>query len=397
MRVSWINTGTVYRRMEGDITNIDTVPVGIYEIGANMSGWFLTKVADKFTFNHKVYNINNDFIDYIEKTYNNTTGNMGILLTGLQGSGKTVDAKCIANKLNLPVIIVKPMEDNNNLLSFLFSLNFDCVLFFDEFEKQFGKHDSFILQIMDGVYTNAFRKVFLLTTNSLDINEHLLSRPSRIRYVRKYGNINKSVVEAYLQENLNDTANADQLLDYIDTLTISTIDILKTIVEEVNIHGVKGFLKQKSTFNVETASYIYRTTQGKITKELQEYYNYTIDSFLKEVDVFENYYKYNDIYKQKKEKVATQEEVNRLEKEFRDLKSSIASMDRRSTEIDKPYYKLIPNKDYFRYEPVIIVDTVNHVVVTRSTDYFTFHYINNYDSKPSLYSPSTVISNDDLF
>lgn len=36
------------------------------------------------------------------------------------------------------------------------------------------------------------------------------------------------------------------LLDFIDSLTISTIDILKTIVNEVNIHGIEGLRRASS-------------------------------------------------------------------------------------------------------------------------------------------------------
>ncbi len=397
MRVSWINTGTVYRRMEGDITNIDTVPVGIYEIGVNMSGWFLTKIADKFTFNHKVYNINDDFIDYVEKTYDNTTGNIGILLNGLQGSGKTVDAKCIANRLNLPIIIVKSMgEDNDSLMSYLSSFNFDCVLFFDEFEKQFAENDPFILQIMDGVYNSLFRRVFLLTTNKLDINENLLSRPSRIRYILEYKNLDKSVVEMYLNDNLKNIDDKDQLIDYIDTLTISTIDILKSVVEEVNIHGVEEFLKQKHTFNVNTASYVYRTTYAKISIINYQRCNYTIDAFLKDVDIYENYYKYEDLYNAKKKAATSQEEIDRLDKEFEKLVNFRSTLYNRTVETDKPYYKLIVNKDSFDNEPVVAVYEDKHVITTIEGGYICYYFIHNHDEKPSLYSPKVNVDRFEL-
>lgn len=34
--------------------------------------------------------------------------------------------------------------------------------------------------------------------------------------------------------------------DLLDSLTISTIDILKTIVNEVNIHGIEGLRRASS-------------------------------------------------------------------------------------------------------------------------------------------------------
>ena len=91
VRVSWINTGTTYRRMEGDICNIDTIPFGVYEVDLSMTGWYLTKIADKFTFNYKLYNIQSDFLDYVTKTYNSTNGNLGILMNGTRGSGEKTE------------------------------------------------------------------------------------------------------------------------------------------------------------------------------------------------------------------------------------------------------------------------------------------------------------------
>lgn len=121
------------------------------------------------------YKMQEDFIDHVIKTYNNTEGNLGIMFTGTKGTGKTVTAKELANKLNLPVIIVKDMGDHNqSMIEFLSGIEGDCVLFLDEFEKNFSESDSTILQIMDGVYNSKYRKVFLLTTNAMSINENMV-------------------------------------------------------------------------------------------------------------------------------------------------------------------------------------------------------------------------------
>lgn len=45
------------------------------------------------------------------------------------------------------------------------------------FEKNFKEEDSTVLQIMDGVYNSNHRKIFLLTTNNMHINENLVGRP----------------------------------------------------------------------------------------------------------------------------------------------------------------------------------------------------------------------------
>lgn len=68
-----------------------SLPVGIYSIC----------LTDKFVFPYKMYGLQNEFIDHVIKTYHATEGNLGIMLTGTKGTGKTVTAKELANKLNL--------------------------------------------------------------------------------------------------------------------------------------------------------------------------------------------------------------------------------------------------------------------------------------------------------
>lgn len=228
MNKVWMCSGSTYTQVGSGYKVSESLPVGIYSISLTMTGYHLDKYADKFVFPYKMYGLQEDFIDHVIKTYNNTEGNLGIMFTGTKGTGKTVTAKELANKLNLPVIIVKDMGDHNqSMIEFLSGIEGDCVLFLDEFEKNFSESDSTILQIMDGVYNSKYRKVFLLTTNAMSINENMVGRPSRIRYVKKFENLDLKVVNEYLDDALEVPEARQDLLDFIDSLTISTIDILK--------------------------------------------------------------------------------------------------------------------------------------------------------------------------
>jgi hypothetical protein len=281
-------------------------------------------------------------------------------------------------------------ENNPGLISYLSSFNFDCIFFFDEFEKQFDESDCSILQIMDGVYNSEFRKIFLLTTNQLNINPNLLSRPSRIRYVREFGNLSKSVVEEYLDDNLKDNSGREDLLNYIDTLTISTIDILKAIVEEVNIHGVESFLEAKKFFNVEIASYTYRGTSGRVELEDVKDGNYNIQSFLKDVYAYKNRYALREKFNSDMEVAKNDDERIKIKKAYNEASRITAHMDYFTVyEQDKAWDKLKPDKDLFNNEQVIGVDVKNNVVVTTVLDgYIYFYLIENPSQRPSLYQES---------
>ena len=145
------------------------------------------------------------------------------------------------------------------LADFISKINCACVLFFDEFEKNFDTskgHDLELLSIMDGVYNSPYRRIFLLTTNKLYINENFIGRPSRIRYKKSFGNLSTDVIMEYLDDCLEDKTKIQEVLEFIDSLSISTIDILKSVVEELNIHkcSIHDF---RNFINVEQAKYQY--------------------------------------------------------------------------------------------------------------------------------------------
>lgn len=204
----------------------------------------LQKIGDAFEFNFKIYELGcEEMLQIIKRTWESDVfvegkKNLGVIFNGLKGTGKTLSAKLLCNALDLPVLIVQSPYDG--LVNFLQTLCFECVVFIDEAEKTFkmGEDDDALLRLIDGVY-NQTRKLYVLTTNQLTLNDNLLGRPGRIRYRFEFGNLQPKAVKDYLDDNLL-IEYADQresILEQIDLLEISTIDILKALVDEVNIHG----------------------------------------------------------------------------------------------------------------------------------------------------------------
>lgn len=254
----WIQDGNTF--MKGSSTtkaHPEGLPKGIYEVKESMTGYYLNRLGDSFVFNYKLYGINNDFIEHFIKTYNNTAGNLGVLFNGIKGTGKTVTAEELCNRLGLPVIIVKSCKEADDMLKFLATqINFDCIFFFDEYEKEF-RESSTVLSFMDGVHNSQYRKIFLLTTNELEINSNLLGRPSRIRYVRSFGNLPEETTLELLNDILIDKNAVESVLDLIRQMQIITVDLVKALAQEVNIHGVDKIDMIRKNFNLEFSDFTY--------------------------------------------------------------------------------------------------------------------------------------------
>ena len=251
MQSCWQVSGNQYKPDEKS-SQIDILPSGIYTIQNHpMLGLYLTKTGEDFEFNHKIYGIEKDFINRVTKSYSVITDNMGVLLNGVKGTGKSVTAKLICNELKnfLPIIIVDKAYEG--LPQFISKIQQEVIIFIDEFEKVYQEYSSEVLTIMDGVYKTGYKRLFLLTTNNLYINQNMLQRPGRIRYVKTYGDLELPVVKEIIDDLLLYPEFRADCLEAISTLEIITIDLVKAIINEVNIH-VESPTKFMDVFNVKS-------------------------------------------------------------------------------------------------------------------------------------------------
>jgi len=217
-------------------TQIDTLPPAVYklEFDTLRNVFYLDFVQNEFYFPYKVYGVETKFVDRMCKTWHHTDGNLGILLNGLKGTGKTVTAELICNELKMPVILVQ--KHHENLVSFLNTIHQNVIVFIDEYEKIFDYYSNSLLSIMDGAFKTSHRKLFILTTNELKIDKNLMQRPSRIRYIKTFSDLSLDVIEEIVDDMLvyKDLKNAT--IKMISELPIITIDLVKAVIEEVNIH-----------------------------------------------------------------------------------------------------------------------------------------------------------------
>lgn len=241
-RQKWINEGGVLFPIPGSATLLSTPGNGVFRIyvDARTGRIGLEKIAESFIVNFKVYGTEGKAInDHIIHTWNSDVfqksgKNLGVIFNGLKGTGKTIAAKQLCNRLGLPTIVVsKPVD---GLLEFIQALNFEAAVLIDEAEKTFDEESEILLKMIDGVY-NHRRKLYILTTNELTLDDNLIGRPGRIRYVKRFGNLELDVINEVIADTLEDKSLSDGLIKLVNSLEISTIDILKSLIEECNITG----------------------------------------------------------------------------------------------------------------------------------------------------------------
>ena len=364
----WLQDGNIFN--QGSATTVshpEGLPKGIYEVKLSMTGFYLSKIAESFTFDYKLYGLNQKFINYVLKTYENTTGNLGVLLDGIKGTGKTVVAKELCNHLQLPVILVQSMgsDTNDKLIKYLSTaIDFDCIFFFDEYEKEF-KDSSDVLSFMDGTYNSIYRKVFLLTTNELNVDPNLLGRPSRIRYKKSFGNLSEEVTREILNDILKDKTAIEKVIELTHSMNIITIDLIKAIATEINIHGAEALPDIKETFNIEFSkfSYLYKIIQVR---------HYNVEFTPENIkNLLQTYRNYKELRKR------DWDEYSDEERKFSNTWSTRFSDDFGSTVEDKEFKYLKPG-DYFENDRILIINTEEKYLVTMTEyGYVRIYLINS--------------------
>lgn len=269
------------------------IPAGIYEPYSSMMGTFLGRQEDKFVFSHKIYGIEHNFIQHVLRTYEHSDKNVGVLMNGTKGAGKTVTAKTLANMCGLPIILVN--AGNIDILSYFDDVSQPLCFFFDEFEKIMDHSDNAkvapLLSFVDGT-SSSTKHLMLFTSNESKISPFFLDRPGRIRYIKQYGSLEAPVIKEILDDMLEYPEFRKDILDWVVYFKYLTIDMLISIIKEVNIHRMspKAFghffnvNNEKPTYNIEVT--VTHMLTGKVwnIEHWRIYSDTTISQLLDEFD-----------------------------------------------------------------------------------------------------------------
>lgn len=218
----------------------DKLPVGVYHLlFDDRIGYYLNKKED-FKLPSKIYGDHSIVERWLTSYRTNDTKNLGIVLSGLKGTGKTITAQMLCNESKLPIILITDGFDGSDFVNFMSQpeLN-ECVVFVDEYEKIYPSgYNSKVnvtdfLSLMDGNFKS--HKIFLLTVNEFKINEFLINRPSRIKYRKIYEQLEYDVLEEVIEDLLINKNFKDSIIQFFNKLDFTTFDILISMINEINL------------------------------------------------------------------------------------------------------------------------------------------------------------------
>lgn len=211
-----------------DVEIMDALPPAVYSMKfSKMQGfWFEPMQLEPFS--GRIYGEQGRMAEKVERRYRMVEGrNLGVLLSGPKGTGKSLFVRNLAAKLSaeMPVIVVKE-NGGQPMLAELASLKGRAVIIFDEFEKMFRadatagsgcntrendiREQETALSFFDGVETRQ-EKLLLLTVNeTYNLSRLLLGRPGRIHYHFRMALPTTAEIEDYLADNLGANAPTDR-------------------------------------------------------------------------------------------------------------------------------------------------------------------------------------------
>ncbi len=209
-----------------------------------MTGFYLDEYADIQVKEDKIYGEQVCKVQKVLQTYGKFNRNLGVILSGSKGIGKSMFARLLsveAIKDNIPVIVVDQYIPG--IASYLETIDQSVMVLFDEFDKTFGDikpsdgepdPQAALLGLFDGITQG--RKLFVITCNDIrKLNDFFINRPGRFHYHFRFGYPSADEIRTYLYDKLAAEYyhEIEQIVTFSRKVDLN-YDCLRAIAFEVN-------------------------------------------------------------------------------------------------------------------------------------------------------------------
>ena len=283
-----VESGKRYRIFNDAITTYDQLPPKTYRVDYDPETriFSLLEAHDFEIPETKIYGQHLDKVKKVLNSMDKMNRNLGVILSGDKGIGKSLFSKCLglkARKKGIPVILVN--EYHEGIANFLEEIEQTVMILFDEYDKTFDekKHNcqAEMLSLFDGV--SAGKKLFVITCNEIQsLSQYLINRPGRFHYHFRFLYPTADEIRDYMEDKLD-----KQYYDEIENVIAFSVrmnlnyDCLRSIAFELN-NGLK-FQEAINDLN------IIRISQYKNIKIIVEFENQaTLSGKIKEWQLYDN-------------------------------------------------------------------------------------------------------------
>lgn len=259
-----IQSGNQFRIFNNDMKTYDQIPAQTYLVEFSKEIGFYMSLYQEIHINEKVYGIHEQKVSKVLNSFKIFNRNLGVILSGERGIGKTLFAKILASKAveqGYPLIIVNTYFPG--IAEYLNTIDQEVIILFDEFDKTFKSGDNFdpqteMLTLFDGVAQG--KKLFVVTCNDLrGLNDYLVNRPGRFHYHFRFEYPTTEEIKVYMRDKLPPKRYCDEIdkiISFSQRVPLN-YDCLRAIAFEMywNEVGFEESIKDLNILNLNNETY----------------------------------------------------------------------------------------------------------------------------------------------
>lgn len=262
-----INIGNTYKIYDNSVKTYSKLPAKTYVVRFDkLTGFELEEYFDIGTNEEKIYGVQTEKVNKVLRVFEKFNRNLGVILSGDKGIGKSLFAKMLAGaavEKGYPVIVVDTYY--SGVASYIESIDQEVVVLFDEFDKTFGgvktkdgesDAQTSLLSLFDGISQG--KKLFIVTCNELNkISSYLVNRPGRFHYHFRFDYPSSEEIREYLRDKLEETyyGEIEKVVMFSRKVDLN-YDCLRAIAFELNFGDpFEDAIKDLNIINLEAAKY----------------------------------------------------------------------------------------------------------------------------------------------